>query len=365
MTLVFLYLRDFRNYQNLELQLEPGVSLFYGNNAQGKTNLLEACYYLSTLSSLRAEREADLARWGSSKFQVGGRLEGVGPKYIKIETTVYPALRRQIQMDDQPANRADLISAFPCVYFSPDDLYIVKKGSSLRRRYLDMLFSKVIPGYQKDLSRYEDIVVRRNKTLKKVAYDSYWKRTLDELDEMFLRAGTTVLAHRMSLLNSLVDHISKTYRFISLEDCGVNYESSVGDLPADKEQISSVFEKKMEECRKEEGRRGITMIGPHRDDLCVSLEGKPVRYFGSQGQQRSVALALRMAEAKVLEDKFSVKPALFLDDVFSELDESRRSKVISLHDFGHQILLTSTDPIWLTSGSFKTYSVAHDTVARK
>ncbi len=365
MTLLLLYLQDFRNYAHLELELAPGVSLFFGKNAQGKTNLLEACYYLSTLSSPRIEREADLGRWGTQAFSVGGRLsrDGEDPLYIKIETTLSPYLRRRIRVHDQPAKRGDLVRIFPCVYFSPDDLYTVKKGSSLRRKYLDTLLDRVDPGYSKDLSRYEDTVARRNAVLKKASYDSMWKKTLESLDELFLATGTSVLARRMALMGDLARHITDTYRFVSLEECEVDYASSLGALDDHRDQIMDLFRSRLAEVRGQERARGVTLIGPHRDDLVVSLVGKPVRYFGSQGQQRSVALALRMAEAKLLEQAFGRKPALLLDDVFSELDESRRHKVISLREFGHQILLTSTDPVSYRGYEFQMYRVGHDTVA--
>jgi DNA replication and repair protein RecF len=346
--------------------MAPGVSLFFGENAQGKTNLLEACYYLSTLSSPRVEREGDLGLWGSQAFCVGGRLDGIGegPVYVKIETTLNPYLRRRIRVQNEAAKKPDLVRIFPCVYFSPDDLYTVKKGSSFRRKYLDSLLERIVPGYAKNLSRYQDVVTRRNAVLKKASFDSLWKKTLDGLDELFLDTGTSILVSRMALVGDLARYITETYRFVSSEECQVEYASSLGALEnqGDKDRINHLFRSRLAETKRLEMQRGVTLIGPHRDDLVFSLAGKPVRYFGSQGQQRSVALALRMAEAKLLEQAFERKPALLLDDVFSELDENRRNKVISLREFGHQILLTSTDPVSYGGYEFQMYRVANNSV---
>ncbi len=362
MTLLFLYLKDFRNYPHLEISLTPGVSCFFGRNAQGKTNLLEACHYLSMLTSPRAERDSDLSRWGTEGFTVGARLNGEKTTYVRIQVTVSPSLRKRIEIDDNRAKRSDLLKVFSCVYFSPDDLYTVKKGSSLRRKYLDTLLSAVDNGYPGKLSRFEDTVARRNVVLKRLFHDDSWKKTLEDLDHLLVTTGSAVLKARLGLLETLADHISGTYRFIANESCQVSYVSSVGQILNDERQIKDFYRSRLAEVKGDERSRGVTLIGPHRDDLVISLDGRPVRYFGSQGQQRSVALALRMAEAKVLEDTYGRKPALLLDDVFSELDEKRRHKVISLCEFGHQILLTSTDPVTDEDHSFQLFRVSDNSV---
>lgn len=363
MTLASLYLHDFRNYAHLELSLTPGVSLFFGKNAQGKTNLLEACYYLSTLTSPRAERDLDLARWGTDRFTLGARLtEPDQTSYIRIDTIVRPALRRRVLIDDRPAKRPELVARFPCVYFSPDDLYMVKRGSSLRRRFLDSLLSRLDPGYARELSRYEDTVTRRNAILKKAFMSSSWDKTLEGLDQILIDSGSAVLNRRLSLMSTFSGQVSDTYRFISGDECSVSYSSSLGDLSGSREDTARIFREKLASIRAEERNRGVTLVGPHRDDISITFGDKTVRYFGSQGEQRSVALALRLAEARALEERLMRKPVLLLDDVFSELDESRREKVLSLCDFGHQILLTSTDPVPIAGSNVRMYAVGEDTV---
>lgn len=372
MYLSFLLLRDFRNYERLELPLERGISLFFGQNAAGKTNLLEACYYASALTSPRAERDADLARWGADAFAVAARVErDGGPSVIKVETSVVPSPRRKITLNDAPATRHDLHSALPCVYFSPDDLYMVKKGSALRRRYLDLLLSRIDPLYSRALARYVDAVERRNAALKRIRWDSSWRKTVETLDELLIATGTAVLSERAAVMGGLTRLAEETYTFISGGGCKASYVSSIGPLPAppvtggpgNADQIAAAFRGALDAVRSEERDRCVTLIGPHRDDLSIGFDDRTFRHFGSQGQQRSAALALRMAEAKMLEEAFGKKPVLLLDDVFSELDEIRRGKVLSLCDFGHQILITSTDPVPDLRREFRMFLVKDNAVA--
>jgi len=360
-----LVLRDFRNYECLELPLEKGISLFFGENAAGKTNLLEACYYLSALTSLRAERDADLARWGKNGFYIAARVENPhGSDLVKVETLLVPSPRRRLTLNGGPAKRHDLHAAMPCVYFSPDDLSLVKRGSAARRRYLDSLISRVDPGYSRDLSRYQDAVERRNACLKRLRWDPSWRRTLDTLNELLIETGSLVLVKRLSLFEKLAALIRETYTFIGAEDCAVSYSSSIGAVDApDPESVRAQFRNSLASSLSSDRERCVTSVGPHRDDIEVSFKDRTFRYFGSQGQQRSLALALRMAEARMLEDSFGKKPVLLLDDVFSELDAGRREKVLSLCDYGHQILITSTDPV--DSGrDFRMYSVGGGRVVR-
>ncbi|HHY76675.1 MAG TPA: DNA replication/repair protein RecF [Firmicutes bacterium] len=348
MNISFLLLKDFRNYRHLELRLEPGVSLFFGRNASGKTNLLEACYYLSSLTSVRAERDHDLCRWGAKAFAAGCRVDDDGSsKTIKVQVAVEPALRRKVTVDDVPVRRSELIRVLPAVYFSPDDLYMIKRSSASRRKFLDSLLGRIDPEYARRLSRYQDALARRNNVLKKIRSDPSWRRTLESLDGILVEAGSMVTARRLTAMGDLQREVSETYAFIAGRPCGVSYASSigVGEVGGDLEDISRKFEESLQAKREEETARGITLSGPHRDDIVLTLGGKEVRYFGSQGEQRSAALALKLAEAKMLEGAFGRKPVLLLDDVLSELDEYRRKKVLSLCDYGHQILITATDPI--------------------
>jgi len=365
--LSFLVLREFRNYEKLDLPLRQGISLFYGINAAGKTNLLEACYYISALSSPRAERDADLARWGQDRFSLAARIENDGGvDLVKVETVLVPSPKRRLTLNDGPAKKQDLHKVLPSVYFSPDDLSIVKRGSYGRRRYLDSLMSRVDPAYPRDLSRYQDAVERRNAALKNLRRDPSWRRTIDTLDEVLVEAGAAVLSRRIALMDRLVARVEETYAFISGESCSVSYVSSIGPLPGFKaDGIALCFREALGKAWPRDKERCVTSVGPHRDDIEIGISQRTFRYFGSQGQQRSVALALRMAEARMLEDSFGKKPVLLLDDVFSELDQARRDKVLSLCDFGHQILITSTDPINGFGRDFHLYKVKDGEVARE
>lgn len=367
MNISFLLLKDFRNYRHLELRLEPGVTLFFGRNASGKTNLLEACYYLSSLSSVRAERDHDLCRWGAQEFSVGCRVDHKETsKTIKIRVVVEPSLRRKVTVEDVTVRKSDLIRVLPAVYFSPDDLYMIKRSSASRRRFLDSLLGRIDPEYGRRLSRYQDALTRRNNVLKKIRTDPSWRKTLESLDGILVESGSMVIARRLRAMGDLRKEVSETYAFIAERPCDVAYSSSIGvggggDEPG-VESISRTFHERLLASREEEMARGITLSGPHRDDIVLTLGGKEVRYFGSQGEQRSAALALKIAESKMLEAVFGRKPVLLLDDVLSELDEERRKKVLSLWDFGHQILITSTDPIEGLSPKLAEFRVQGGTV---
>lgn len=357
----FVILRDFRNYRYLELQIPPGASLFMGQNAQGKTNLLEACYYVSSLSSPRAEKESDLVRWGEKSFSLAARLEdNSAVTTVKIDTIAIPSVRRKLQINDRHARRQDILTLFPCVYFSPDDLDIVKGSSGVRRKFIDSILSRQDTVYARVLSRYNDTVSRRNMILKKVGFDSSWARTLEALDQLVVKLGSELLYKRLLLIEDLSGFTRSVYRFIAGNDCVVTYQPTVGTIPPDLETIRLKFRSKLKQVKEDEIARGMTLIGPHRDEMVISFNDKAFktfRYFGSQGQQRSMVLALKMAEARCLERSFKTKPIILLDDVFSELDSDKRSKVLSLCDFGYQVLMTSTELPKDTGPKFSLFEV--------
>jgi len=363
--LTFLLLKDFRNYPHLELELTPGASLFIGENAQGKTNLLEACYYLSTLDSPRAERDSDLVRWGASTMLVAGRLKDRASKAtIKVETTIGPSLKKKVLVNDRHARKQDVLAAFPCVYFCPDDLYVVKGSSSLRRKFLDSLLARQDTQYARELARYQDILSRRNVLLKNPAKNRSWNQTLEALDQLLVSSGSQLVFKRLCVLKTFTAHVQKMYSFIYESSCEISYVSSLGHLHPDLDSIKDRFRCELQRSKPVQKTRGVTVVGPHRDDISIVFDNKTFRYFGSQGQQRSMALALKLAEAKSLEDTFNTKPVLLLDDVFSELDGQKRRKVLSLCDFGYQILFTSTDLPSVGCRTVQMFRVSDNTVTR-
>ncbi len=362
----FVYLNNFRNYRKLELEIPEGASLFIGKNAQGKTNLLEAFYYLSSLSSPRSEKESDLAYWGETAFSLGARLEEAGAtNTIEVETRVIPSVRRNIRINDRAAKRQELLSVCPCVYFSPDDLYIAKGSSSVRRSFMDSLLSRQDPVYSQQLSRYNSTVSRRNMVLKRANQDPSWAKSIDSIDEILLNIGSEIIEKRSLLAEKLDALVKESYRLMSMDGCEIQYISTIGDVPDGRTGIRQQFSTKLKNVSKEERARGVTLIGPHRDELLLTFHGKTFRYFGSQGQQRSVVLGLKMAEAHILEETFNTKPVLLLDDVLSELDSERRTKVVSFCDMGYQILMTSTEAAGVDESRFSRFVVENGTLYTK
>lgn len=358
MTIDFLVIRNFRNYADESLQLGPGVSVFVGRNGQGKTNLLEACYYLSVLESPRAEREADLARWGTDSFSLGARIstESHGLE-IKVHATVAPAVKRKVTVNGVPVRKSELPAIFPCVYFSPDDLYMVKKSSVLRRRFLDSVLSRIDTVYAEKLVTYRNALERRNAALKMIRARRMSEKALEPLNEILVAAGSSVFVKRARFMESFGKLVGETYAFLSGDPCRVEYRSCIGDVLDDEGAVAARFLRVLETAYNDDLARGTTLYGPHRDDFLVFFGQRSARFFGSQGEQRSAALALRMGEARSLEERSGKKPVLLLDDVFSELDEERRKRVVSLCDWGHQILITSTHPLEEADRHFTVFAV--------
>lgn len=364
-------MRDFRNYAELNLSLQPGVSLFFGGNAQGKTNLLEAIYYVSALSSLRAEKEKDLARWGTSSFFLKARFahtfegdEDSSERTLEISVETSPSLRKRLFLDGKPVARKEVSRLFPAVYFGPDDLYMVKGPSSMRRKFMDSLLSRIDRLYQQDLTRYEDALERRNALLKKYSSDTAWKKTFQSLTELLVSLGTSVTVRRQKFISEFAPFARESYTYISNHTCDLAYSSSIATEGQDAQTISRQFQQGLSSLEEAERARGTTLLGPHRDDIIFTFDDKTFRYYGSQGEQRSLVLALKMAEGKMVEQHFREKPVFLLDDVFSELDAARRSKLLSILDPSYQVLLTSTDFLEVESASFQAYLVKENSVTR-
>ena len=331
MYLSFLLVKDFRNYEYLEIPFYQGVSLLFGDNALGKTNVLEACYYLSTMSSHRAEKIQDLARWGTGVFTVGGRVGEEPGKLLRVTSEVVPYLKHTITIDGVKKKKQDIAALFPCVFFSPDDLSLVKGSSSKRRAMVDSVLSRTDPVYAREISRYTKVLTRRNAVLKKGYPGPGWQKTMDSLNQILVESGALVLKKRLSLMNELDQNVSRTYGYLVGGQCKLAYKSSIGEIEKEEKTIRERFFSVLTKLAKAEAERKMTLVGPHRDDVNILLaEDKSYRYFGSQGQQRSIALALRLAEAETINQVLDKKPLLLLDDIFSSWTKPQEKSAFSL-----------------------------------
>jgi DNA replication and repair protein RecF len=334
-----LWLTDFRNYTSAEVELAPtGLTVVLGGNGQGKTNLIEAVAYLATLDSFRGAPTDALVRTGCTTAVV--RAEGDrGGRALLIEAEIAVAGRSRALVNSQPLRRAaDLLGALRVSVFSPDDLDLVKGGPAARRRYLDDALVGLHPRNAAVRSDLERVLRQRNALLKqcKGRLDASAEATLDVWDAKLAATGEALADARTDLVTALEAPLGKAYDQLAgtPADVAVGYERSwQGPLAA-----------ALAAARTDDMRRGLSTVGPHRDELRLSIAGLPARTHASQGEQRSLALALRLAAHRAVADAVGEPPVLLLDDVFSELDADRSAALLA-HLPDGQILLTTAGDV--------------------
>lgn len=339
-----LHLEQFRNIESLSVFPCETVNIIYGDNAQGKTNLLEAIWLLSGAKSFRGAKDADLIRFGErralieSDFFCSGRQQ---TSKIQLEG------KKTAWLNDI---RQDSITAFAGIFttvvFSPSHLGLVKDGPAGRRKFLDTSICQITPRYIGMIGQYQRILLQRNTLLKDISYASALLDTLDIWDEKLSALGGVIIRMRMEYTRRLQKEAEDIYKGISMERESFSLDYRPFELPVQEGQtqreISSLLLEKMMQNRSEDLRSGSTGIGPHRDDLEISINGRSVRSFGSQGQQRSSVLALKLAESRCIGDILGERPVILLDDVMSELDQNRREYLLN-HLTGSQIFITCCD----------------------
>ena len=338
MQITRIQLTDFRNYAALDLAPCAGVTVLVGDNAQGKTNALEAVYLTCTGRSHRTRQDRELIRWGapfaSVRVDAQRRDGGHDVEIILPETG-----RRRLKIAGQEASRSgELMGHVTGVLFAPEDLRTVKDGPAERRRFVDMALSQLRPVYYYALQRYMRALRQRNEALKAAQYSPQLLSTLDSWGEQLAAACVEVTRHRGEYIGRLCEAAAETHEHIALgrERLQIVYRPSVEDDSAEA-VLQALFM-----ARETDLKRQTTSVGAHRDDIQLLVGGKDVRAFGSQGQQRTAALAMRLSELRVMTAEMGEAPVLMLDDVMSELDPSRRRQLLSYLD-GIQTLVTCTD----------------------
>jgi len=352
-----LTLHDFRSYADLDLELTPGATAFVGRNGQGKTNVVEAIDYLSRLASHRVAGDAPLVRAGTEQALIRASVVKDGRTAIlEVELNPGRSNRARVNRSQLPRPR-ELVGLVRTVLFAPEDLALVKGDPSERRRFLDDLLVLRTPRLADVRADYERILRQRN-TLLKSARGSSMRRdaalaTLDVWDEQLVRAGTEILAARLSLVDALRPYVGKSYETVargaSREDAEMEYRASfpwaeAGQPPSGHPELSSAMVAELAARRGEELDRGVSLVGPHRDDLLMTIgngENRlPVRGYASHGESWSYALALRLASYDLLRAEGD-DPILILDDVFAELDTDRRGQLVDLVAGAEQVLVTA------------------------
>lgn len=350
-----LRLSDFRSYEQVEVDLTPGVTTFLGPNGQGKTNLVEAIAYASLLGSHRVATDAPLVRQGAERAVVGVEVAN-GERSVLIEIEINPGKANRARINRSAASRPrDVLGLLRTVVFAPEDLALVKGEPTERRRFIDELLVQRTPRMQGVKADYDRILKQRNALLKSAAAARRSNpqdvvRTLEVWDEQLVEAGAELVAARIGLLDDLRPHLAAAYDLIaggelsdSAPDVGLTYQSSVGphvEVTTDREVWRSQLNEGIERRRKEELDRGVTLVGPQRDDLLFTLGTLPAKGFASHGESWSIALALRLAGLDVLRSDGD-DPVLILDDVFAELDSARRRRLTDAVAGSTQVLITA------------------------
>lgn len=317
----------FRNYERAELFLEPGVTVLYGENAQGKTNLLEAVYLCCLGRSHRTSKDAELVRWGSLQAQVVTATQSAeGAQEVWVRLCPGGVKKKDIRINQTPVQRiGELMGHINAVMFSPEDLRLVKDGPDGRRRFLDMTLSQQQPAYFYALQRYHRALSQRNELLRKLAGSptGALSATLEEWDALLVETGAQVIQRRAAYLERLAAVARQTHAMLSggKETLTLRYTGRA--------QNEAALRQLLRAARNEDLRRMTTTVGPHRDDFLLQLDGHDARTYGSQGQQRTAALSIKLAEIEVMRDALKKKPILLLDDVMSELDVNRRNMLLS------------------------------------
>lgn len=318
-----LDLKNFRNYENLSLVPDPGINIFYGANAQGKTNILEAVYLAGTTRSHRGSRDREMIRMGQEEGHIRMNLDRNGNDY-RIDVHLRLHKKKGIAVNGVPVKRAgDLLKLTSIVFFSPEDLNMIKNGPAERRKYLDYILCGTDPIYFQDLTRYNQCLSQRSRFLKDFGYGREKTDELDVWDLQLMNYGRRIIGKRKSFIEDLQEIAGNIHRQLTgeKEDLGLSYEPNVSE---------EEFEEKLRQGRERDLKFKMNTTGPHRDDLAIRANGMDLRTYGSQGQQRTAALSLKLAEIRIYEEAKGFRPILLLDDVLSELDRDRQNYLLKI-----------------------------------
>ncbi|GIE32088.1 DNA replication and repair protein RecF [Actinoplanes italicus] len=346
-------LTDFRSYERVAVDLDPGVSVLVGQNGMGKTNLIEALGYVATLDSHRVATDAPLVRAGAASAVIRCAIVHEGRELL-VELEIVPGRANRARLNRSPVRRPrEVLGALRMVLFAPEDLELVRGDPSERRRYLDDLLVARQPRYAGVRADYDRVVKQRNALLR----NAYLNRkvggtrgqdlsTLEVWDHHLAHHGAELLAGRLELSAALAPHLTKAYDAVApgRGAAAIAYASRLGESPpSDRPALESAILDRLRERRPVEIERGTTLVGPHRDDLALHLGDLPVKGYASHGESWSFALALRLAAYDLLRSD-GIEPVLVLDDVFAELDTQRRERLAALVSEAAQLLVTCAVP---------------------
>ncbi|QIL49985.1 DNA replication/repair protein RecF [Weissella coleopterorum] len=368
MRLLSLELDNFRNYQNLAVEFSPGVNVFLGENAQGKTNLLEAIYVLALARSHRAHSDKELIGWTQKTAEIKGIVERrTGKTPLSLAFNPKGKKARMNHLDQ--AKLANYIGQMNVILFAPEDLNLVKGSPQIRRQFIDREFSQMSPKYLYIANQYRAILKQRNQYLKQLSHhENTDELFLDVLTEQLITYGSELIERRLKLIQQLdaaaapiQAAITKDQEHLKIEYVSQLSEKDLSDI----KMIQSSLKQHFDRLKKREIQMGTTLLGPHRDDLKFMVNDHDVATFGSQGQQRTTALAVKLAEIDLMKAETGEEPILLLDDVLSELDSTRQTHLLTAMQDRVQTFITTPSLNDITQQLIQTpriFKVAHGTL---
>lgn len=362
-----IHLKNYRNISDVLLNVNSNLNIFLGKNGQGKTNILESIYLLGTTSSHRTSSDRELINWNQDKSLIQVLLKRRDYS-LKISVFIEGSSKR-IEINDNPLSKvSELIGNLNVVLFSPEDLNLVKGGPAIRRNFIDTEVSQVNPYYYYKLQKYNHIVKQRNNLLKDIRDKRGKIELLEMWNEQLIEIGSKIIKKRLNVIDKLkiLARLSQRQITNGSENLTIEYSCSF-KKELDEKDIKFIFSQDLVNNIDEEIKRGYTLSGPHRDDLILKVNDIDIRKYGSQGQQRTTALALKMAELEFMKSETGEYPVLLLDDVFSELDDFRRNKLLQLIAENIQTFITVTDfkVLGEVRGSYNLFNVEKGSITKE
>lgn len=345
-----LKLKNYRNCKDIKLDLDSQKILIIGKNAQGKTNILESIYFISTLKSQRTSNNLELINFDEEKVEINAEIE----KHTQIELDFYYDInkKREIKANKIKITPKEFKTVFKTVLFSTQDLLLLRGTPEDRRNWLDTAISQIYPAYDDRLTKYNKIRGQKNNFLKNYTGN---ETLLDVYNEQLTVLGSNIIYLRKKFLNEIEKIAREKHSAISKkEKLSIKYDNSFIGNEQEIEQISELFKQKLQERKKEEIFRAQTLIGPHRDDIIFYINNQEGTKFASQGQQRTIILALKLAELDIITQKTGTPPILLLDDVLAELDDTRQNYLLKTVNTNVQTIITSVDTLLFDKKFLKT-----------
>ena len=349
-----LQLKNFRNYSDLDIEFNSNKILFIGKNAQGKTNILEAVYYLSTLDSLRAKTDLELIKWGEDFASLKAEIKKFDID-VELEVNINPPNRKKLKVNGLNKNKSsEFISNISTVCFTVNDLLLLRGSPDDRRKWLDLAISQIFPAYTDRLNKYNKVRTQKNNYLKELKGNINADTSLlDVWNEQLAVTGSNIIFIRLNFIHELQKLAKEKHKQISAnENLTVFYNSSILDdidcsikYKQSNEYILEQFKKKLEDKKAEEIIRSQSVIGPHRDDVSYLINDTEAKKYASQGQQRTIVLSLKLAELALIKEKINTNAILLLDDVLAELDDIRQNYLLDAIGNETQTIITSVDTL--------------------